>query len=66
MAEDKEYEGTISLGVTTSTQDKEGDVLEQKPVPALTREQVEVYAARKGMPVAEIERWLAPNLGYDV
>ena len=34
-------------------------------VDRLTREQVEAYAARKGMPVAEIERWLAPNLGYD-
>jgi 5-methyltetrahydrofolate--homocysteine methyltransferase len=30
----------------------------------LGRDQVEDYAARKGMPVEEIERWLAPNLGY--
>jgi 5-methyltetrahydrofolate--homocysteine methyltransferase len=29
------------------------------------RDQVEDYARRKGMTVAEIERWLAPNLGYD-
>jgi 5-methyltetrahydrofolate--homocysteine methyltransferase len=29
------------------------------------RDQVEDYARRKGMPVPEIERWLAPNLGYD-
>ena len=28
------------------------------------RDQVESYAARKGLTVAEIERWLAPNLGY--
>ena len=35
-------------------------------VDRITREQVEAYAARKGMPVQEIERWLAPNLGYDV
>jgi 5-methyltetrahydrofolate--homocysteine methyltransferase len=34
-------------------------------VDRITRDQVEAYAARKGMPVAEIERWLAPNLGYD-
>ena len=27
-------------------------------------DQVEDYASRKGMPVAEVERWLAPNLGY--
>jgi 5-methyltetrahydrofolate--homocysteine methyltransferase len=30
----------------------------------LGRDQVEDYAARKGMSVEEAERWLAPNLGY--
>ena len=30
----------------------------------LGRDQVEDYAARKGVPVEEVERWLAPNLGY--
>jgi 5-methyltetrahydrofolate--homocysteine methyltransferase len=34
-------------------------------VDRLTRDQVEDYAARKGLPVTTIERWLAPNLGYD-
>ncbi len=34
-------------------------------VDLITREQVELYAARKRMPAAEIERWLAPNLAYD-
>ncbi len=34
-------------------------------VDKLTRDQVADYAARKGMPISEIERWLAPNLGYD-
>ncbi len=34
-------------------------------VDRITRDQVEAYAARKGMPVAEVERWLSPNLGYD-
>jgi len=29
------------------------------------RDQVESYAGRKGMSLAEAERWLAPNLGYD-
>jgi 5-methyltetrahydrofolate--homocysteine methyltransferase len=28
-------------------------------------DQVRDYAARKGMPLAEVERWLGPNLGYD-
>jgi 5-methyltetrahydrofolate--homocysteine methyltransferase len=27
------------------------------------RDQLEDYARRKGMEVAEMERWLAPNLG---
>ena len=31
----------------------------------LGRDQVEDYARRKHMPVADIERWLAPYLGYD-
>ena len=31
----------------------------------LAADQIEDYAARKHMPVAEVERWLAPNLGYD-
>jgi 5-methyltetrahydrofolate--homocysteine methyltransferase len=30
------------------------------------KDQAADYAARKGMTLAEIERWLAPNLGYDV
>jgi 5-methyltetrahydrofolate--homocysteine methyltransferase len=30
----------------------------------LDRDQVEDYAARKGMSVEELERWLGPNLGY--
>ena len=31
----------------------------------ITRDQVASYAERKGMTVAEVERWLAPNLGYE-
>jgi 5-methyltetrahydrofolate--homocysteine methyltransferase len=34
-------------------------------VDRITRDQVEDYARRKGMSVAEIERWLSPNLGYE-
>jgi 5-methyltetrahydrofolate--homocysteine methyltransferase len=29
------------------------------------RDQVLDYSRRKGMPLAQIERWLAPNLGYE-
>ena len=35
------------------------------PLGKIDRDQVEDYAKRKGMSVAEAERWLAPNLGYD-
>jgi len=34
-------------------------------VDRLTQDQVEDYARRKQMTVAEVERWLAPNLGYN-
>ena len=33
-------------------------------VDRLAKDQVESYAARKGMPITEVERWLSPNLGY--
>ena len=33
-------------------------------VAKVERDQVEDYAARKGMSVAEVERWLAPVLNY--
>src|SRR5438270_4265240 len=35
MAEDKEYSGTMMLGVITSTQDKDGEVIERREVPLL-------------------------------
>ena len=31
----------------------------------IARDQIEDYARRKGMPVAEIEKWLGQNLAYD-
>jgi 5-methyltetrahydrofolate--homocysteine methyltransferase len=31
----------------------------------IDRDQVEDYAQRKGLGVPEVERWLAPNLGYE-
>ncbi len=36
MSEDKTYTGTMTLGVTTSTQDKEGEVQEEREVPELS------------------------------
>src|SRR5947208_6074598 len=40
MSEDKEYVGTFVFGVTTDTQDREGEVIEQRPVPALNEDQI--------------------------
>jgi 5-methyltetrahydrofolate--homocysteine methyltransferase len=34
-------------------------------VSRIGRDQIEDYAQRKNMTIAEVERWLAPNLGYD-
>ncbi|HEY0352818.1 MAG TPA: vitamin B12 dependent-methionine synthase activation domain-containing protein, partial [Enterovirga sp.] len=34
-------------------------------VAKVERDQVEAYAARKGMAIAEVERWLGPVLNYD-
>lgn len=40
MSVDKVYSGTIELGKVTNTQDAEGEVLETRPVPPLTEDQV--------------------------
>jgi tRNA pseudouridine55 synthase len=46
MAEDKEYVGTLKLGEVTDSQDADGEITETKPVPDLTREQVEAAFAK--------------------
>lgn len=49
MSEDKEYLGTALLGTTTATQDKEGEILEQREVPAFSAEEVrEVFEELRG------------------
>ena len=40
MSEDKSYSGTLTLGASTSTQDRQGDVVETRPVPELSEEQI--------------------------
>lgn len=40
MSEDKEYVGTFVLGIATDTQDREGEIVSQKPVPALDEAQI--------------------------
>lgn len=49
MSEDKEYLGTMALGSSTTTQDKEGEVIETRPVPPLERDRIEeVFRKFKG------------------
>jgi tRNA pseudouridine55 synthase len=40
MSEDKEYVGTLTLGAVTSTQDRQGEVLESKPVPEFSETEI--------------------------
>jgi len=40
MSEDKEYAGALQLGISTSTQDREGEVIEEKPVPELSESEI--------------------------
>jgi tRNA pseudouridine55 synthase len=40
MSEDKEYAGTLTLGATTSTQDRQGEILQTREVPQLTDDQI--------------------------
>jgi len=41
MGGDKTYEGVIRLGVTTNSQDADGEVIEEKDASHITREQIE-------------------------
>ncbi|HBM77715.1 MAG TPA: tRNA pseudouridine(55) synthase TruB [Verrucomicrobiales bacterium] len=40
MSEDKQYVGTITLGATTTTQDAEGDTIEEREVGALSDKEI--------------------------
>jgi tRNA pseudouridine55 synthase len=46
MAEDKEYIGTMKLGEATDSQDADGQVTETKPVPELSRAQIDAAFAK--------------------
>jgi tRNA pseudouridine55 synthase len=45
ISQDKVYEGEITLGVTTNSQDADGEVLSTQPVPQLTEAQVRAAMA---------------------
>src|SRR6266852_5758913 len=40
MSEDKDYAGTLTLGTTTSTQDRQGEVVDVRPVPQLNENEI--------------------------
>ncbi len=40
MSEDKEYAGALQLGATTSTQDRQGEIIEERPVPDLKEDEI--------------------------
>jgi tRNA pseudouridine55 synthase len=46
MSDDKTYEGVIRLGVATDSQDADGEVISEKPVPPLTPDQIEAVFAK--------------------
>ena len=53
------------VAFSTNATGESGWLLLGLPGKPFSREQVEDYARRKGMSVAEVEKWLAPNLGYE-
>ena len=46
MSDDKTYEGTMLLGVSTDSQDADGKIIAEKPVPPLTADEIEQVFAR--------------------
>jgi tRNA pseudouridine55 synthase len=57
MSEDKEYEGALTLGVETSTQDREGEVICQREVPDLSIEAIESAFAKFDGDFYQTHRW---------
>lgn len=46
MSEDKEYVGTMTLGIKTDSQDADGEVIESKPVPDFSMQDIEEAFAK--------------------
>jgi tRNA pseudouridine55 synthase len=46
MSDDKAYEGAMILGVSTDSQDADGKIIAEKPVPPLTAEDIEEVLAK--------------------
>lgn len=46
MSDDKAYEGTMLLGISTDSQDADGEIIAEKPVPHLTEDDIEQAFAK--------------------
>jgi tRNA pseudouridine55 synthase len=46
MSDDKVYEGTMRLGIATDSQDADGQVVAEKPVPALSAAEIDAVMAK--------------------
>src|SRR5256712_10818045 len=46
MAADKTYEGTMLLGISTDSQDADGKVVSERPVPPLSADEIENVFSR--------------------
>lgn len=51
---DKCYHATLALGISTSTGDREGQMLERRPVPALTDADLEAVRQRFSGPISQL------------
>jgi tRNA pseudouridine55 synthase len=51
---EKNYEGTICLGIATDTYDREGQILARNAVPELTAEQLQIFATELLGPQSQI------------
>ncbi len=54
MADQKEYVATLKLGQTTGSQDKESDIVEEKPVPELSEDDIKAGFAKYQGPFEQI------------
>jgi len=50
----KRYEALLKLGIKTSTADREGEVIEERPVPDITPDQLAALAVRFTGPIAQV------------
>lgn len=51
---DKRYEATLRLGVSTTTGDAEGEVVQERPVPEITPEMLDAVRARFSGPITQV------------